>query len=100
MSAEYSRASGSSVGQNPTMKSLSFSSCQHGSKSCLRLVPKVVRLLAGKSKTGTALVAPDRLGSQDPRVTAIVPQFAHSELRPGRVVSGTQQAERREKSEA
>jgi len=35
-----------------------------------------------------------------PRVTAIVPQFAHSELRPGRVVSGTQQAERREKSEA
>ena len=41
-----------------------------------------------------------RLTSEVPRVTAIVPQFAHSELRPGRVVSGIQQAERREKSEA
>jgi hypothetical protein len=41
----YGRASGSSVGENPTVQSQSFSFCQYGSKPCLRLVPKVVRLL-------------------------------------------------------
>src|SRR6266851_8894901 len=45
MSAEYSRASRSSLGKNSTVQSQSFSSCQYGSKSFLRLLPKVVRLL-------------------------------------------------------
>jgi len=37
---------------------------------------------------------------RSPLATAILPQFAHSALRPGRVVSGPQEAERREKSNA
>src|SRR5579864_8367140 len=45
MFTEYSRASESSVGRNSTAKSQSFSSCQYGSKSCLLLVPDVVRIL-------------------------------------------------------
>jgi len=45
MSAEYSRASRSSLGKNSTVQSQSFSSCQYGSKAFLRLLPKVVRLL-------------------------------------------------------
>ena len=55
MSAEYSRASGPSVGKNPTVQRQSLSSCQYGSKSCLRLVPKVVRLLDLKTR-GTLAV--------------------------------------------
>jgi hypothetical protein len=38
-------------------------------------------------------VISDQSGAASPRVTAILPQFAHSELRPGRVVTGAQQAE-------
>src|ERR1035438_8395594 len=67
MSAEYSRASGSSVGKNPTVQSQSFSSCQYGSKSCLRLVPKVEAALAetngrisGQSGAATKLGLPAR----------------------------------------
>src|SRR5260370_35673203 len=37
---------------------------------------------------------------RSPLATAILPQFAHSELRPGRVVSEPQEGERREKSNA
>ncbi len=43
MSAANSRASGLSVGKNSTMQSQSFSSCQWGSKSSLRFVPKIAR---------------------------------------------------------
>jgi|CZKR01.1.fsa_nt_gi hypothetical protein len=43
MSAAKSRASGLSVGKNSTMQSQSFSSCQYGSKSSLRFVPKIAR---------------------------------------------------------
>ena len=43
ISAAKSRASGLSVGKNSTMHSQSFSSCQNGSKSSLRFVPKTAR---------------------------------------------------------
>ena len=44
MSAVRSRASGSSVGKNSTVRSQSISSCQYGSKTSLRFVLKIDNL--------------------------------------------------------